>query len=224
MGDLLVRGRADGRLQPDRAVLQVTAVARDPRSQDGALARAAETCAVVDAAVERGRQGAGALIRTAETSSIRTSEEFEHGPQGQRRRIGYVVQRDTRVECAPDGDGLTTLVSALAHDGIAIHGPDWQVATGAAGWDALRTAAVADARRRAVAYAAGVGGSVGAVRWIAEPGLRRGPDDLGGGYQPMAARAALGAPEHAGGEPLAVRIAVEPVAVSVTVEVAFDLA
>jgi uncharacterized protein YggE len=139
--------------------------------------------------------------------------------------VGWTAERGTRVECAPDADGLTVLVSALAHDGIRLTGPRWHVGPDTAGWDALRTAAVIDARRRAEAYAAGIDGRVGAVRWIAEPGLRRDPDAVTG-YQPMAARtAAFGMEDGAEpGEPLAVRIAVEPVAVDVTVEVAFDLA
>jgi uncharacterized protein YggE len=222
MGELLVRGRAEARLRPTQAVLEIGAMGRDPSSQAAALARAAEVCAVVDAAVERGRQGPDALIRSAETSSIRTAEEWEHGQQGQRRRVGWTAERGTRVECAPDAAGLTTLVSALAHDGIRLSGPRWNVAADAPGWDALRTAAVVDARRRADAYAARVEGHVGAVRWIAEPGLRRDPDAVTADFrEARAAGFALGDQEP--GEPLAVRIAVEPVAVDVTVEVAFDL-
>jgi len=222
MGELLVRGHAEARLRPTHAVLEIGAVGRDPSSQAAALARAAEVCAVVDAAVERGRHGPDALIRSAETSSIRTAENWEHGPQGQRRRVGWTAERGTRVECAPDGAGLTTLVSALAHDGIRLSGPRWHVAADASGWDALRAAAVVDARRRADAYAAGVEGRVGAVRWIAEPGLRRDPDAVTADLrEARAAGFALGDQEP--GEPLAVRIAVEPVAVDVTVEVAFDL-
>lgn len=225
MGDLLVRGRAEARLHPTHAVLDITAVGRDPSSQDAAFARAAEACAVVDAAVERGRHGPDPLIQIAETSSVGTAESWEHGPQGQRRRVGWTAERGTRVECAPDADRLTELVSALAHDGIRLSGPRWHVRPDTAGWDALRTAAVIDARRRAEAYAAGIDGRVGAVRWIAEPGLRRAPDAVTGGYQPMTARTAAFGMEHGAepDEPLAVRIAVEPVAVDVTVEVAFDL-
>lgn len=226
MGELLVRGHAEARLQPTHAVFDITAVGRDPSSQDAALARAAEVCAVVDAAVERGRQGTDPLIQVAETSSIRTAENWEHGPQGQRRRVGWTAERGTRVECAPDADGLTALVSALAHDGIRLSGPRWHVGPDAAGWDALRTAAVIDAGRRAEAYATGIDGRVGAVRWIAEPGLRRDPNAVAGGYEPMATRTAAFGMERGAepGEPLAVRIAVEPVAVDATVEVAFDLA
>ena len=222
MAELLVRGHAEARLPPTHALLEIVAMARAPSSQEDALARAAEICAVVDAAVGRARQDPDRLVRTAETFSVRTSEEWQHGPQGQRHRVGWVAQRGTRVECEPDADGLTTLVSSLAHDGIHLSGPQWQVAAAAPGWDDLRTAAVTDARRRAAAYADGVDGRVGAVRWIAEPGLRRAPDAGPVAYQEMAARTAA-FDSGGGGEPVAVRVAVEPVAVAVTVEIGFDL-
>lgn len=226
MGNLLVRGRAAGRISPSHAVLNITVEAREPSSQEAALDRAAAACAVVDEAVHQRRQGADRLIRAAETSSIRTAEYVEYGPDGRRRRLGWTAERGTRIECAPDADGLTALVRALTHDDIRLSGPHWHVAPDAAGWDALRTAAVVDARRRATAYAAGVDRTVGAVMWIAEPGLRKEPP--GGAMEafPAQAMSTVGHARDSGdqAEPLAVRIAVEPVAVDITVEVGFDLA
>jgi uncharacterized protein YggE len=226
MGDLLVRGRAEGRIPPSHAVLDVTVEAREPSSQQAALDRAAVACALVDGVVEQGRQGAEPLIRAAETSSIRTAEYWEYRPDGQRRQLGWTAERGTRIECAPDANGLTALVGALTHDDIRLSGPHWHVAADAAGWDALRTAAVTDARRRATAYAAGVDRNVGVVQWIAEPGLRRQPP--GGPLEafPAQAMSTVARARDSGGqdEPLAVRIAVEPVAVDITVEVGFDLA
>ncbi|HSK92209.1 MAG TPA: SIMPL domain-containing protein [Euzebyales bacterium] len=224
MGDLLVRGHAEGRLQPTHAVFEVVVEARDPGAQEAALARAGELCAIVDAAVGRDRRGTDPLIRASETSSIRTAEQWEYAPGGHRRRVGWLAQRGTRIECAPDASGLTVLVGALAHDGIRVSGPEWHVAPHATGWDGLRTAAVADAVRRASAYAEGVGGRVGAVQWIAEPGLRRGPGAPDDTALPVMRQASLsmesGQPAD---EPLPVRVSVEPVEVGVTVEVAFDL-
>ena len=226
MGELLVHGRAEGRIPPSHAVLDVIVEAREPSSQQAALDRTAAACAVVDDAVEQGRVGADPLIRAAETSSIRTAEYWEYGPDGQRRRLGWTAERGTRIECAPDAGGLTALVGALSHDDIRLSGPHWRVAPDAAGWDALRTAAVVDARRRATAYAAGVDRKVGAVQWIAEPGLRRQPP--GGPVEAFPAQAmttvARARDSGAQDESLAVRIAVEPVVVDVTVEVGFDLA
>ena len=184
---------------------------------------AAAACALVDAAIRRAREGTDPLVRMAETSSIRTAEHWDYGSGGQRRRLGWVAERGTRIECAPVAEGLTALVGELAHNDIRVSGPQWHVAADARGWDDLRTAAVIDARRRAIAYAAGVDAQVGAVRWIAEPGLRR--DGTPDGFAAAPVRSAaltMETPDHP--EPLPVQIAVEPVAIDITVEVAFDLA
>lgn len=225
MGELLVRGQAEGRLSPSHAVLQVMVQAREPSSQDAALARAAQACALVDEVVQRGRGGATPLVRTAETSSIRTAEDWEYGSGGHRRRVGWLAERGTRIECVPDADGLTALVRDLTHDDVRLSGPSWHVAPDAPGWDTLRSAAMADARQRAAAYAAGVAAQVGAVRWIAEPGLRREPGGQAPDFATAEMRVAAPTAAHGGepSEPLPVRIAVEPVAVSITVEAAFDL-
>jgi hypothetical protein len=224
MGELLVRGRAEGRLAPTHAVLDVTVRAREPASQEAALARAAVTCGLVDGVVARARQGATPLVQTAEVSSVRTTEQWEYGSGGQRRRLGWSAERRSLLECAPDAEGLTALIADLAHNDIHLFGPQWRVAPDVAGWDELRTAAVIDARRRAEAYAAGVGARVGAIRWIAEPGLRRDPTATEHLASAPLRSAGLAMDSGDQSEPLAVRIAVEPVAVDITVEAAFDLA
>jgi uncharacterized protein len=225
MGELLVRGRAEGRLAPTHAVLDVMVQAREPSSQEAAVARAAAACELVDDVVARARRDARSLVHMAEVSSIRTAEHWEYGPGGQHRRVGWIAERRSTLECAPDAEGLTALVADLTHNDIRLSGPHWRVAPDVAGWDELRGAAVIDARRRAAAYAAGAEARVGAIRWIAEPGLRR---DTGvamdGSNVPLrSAELAMDRGDDQA-EPLAVRIAVEPVAVDITVEVAFDLA
>jgi uncharacterized protein YggE len=225
MGELLVRGRAEGRLAPTHAMFDVVVQAREPSSQEAALARAAAACGLVDDVVARARQGPRPLVHMAEVASIRTTEQWEYGSGGQRRRVGWIAERRSTLECAPDAEGLTALVADLAHNDIRLSGPHWRVAPDVAGWDELRAAAVIDARRRADAYAAGAEARVGAIRWIAEPGLRR---DAGAALDGPAVplRSAGLAMDHGDdqAEPLPVRVAVEPVAIDITVEVAFDLA
>ena len=138
MAELLVRGRAEGRLEPSHATFDVTVEAREPASQQAALDRAAAACALVDDTIRRGREGADPLVRTAETSSIRTAENWEYGSGGQRRRLGWVAERRTRMECAPVAEGLTALVRELAHNDIRVSGPQWHAAAYAPGWDDLR--------------------------------------------------------------------------------------
>lgn len=227
MDPLLVRGRAEARLPASYGVLDVTVHVRHPESQDAAVRRTAELCALVDATVTTYAESAEPLVRTARTSSIRISDTWEYDQSGRRRRIGWTATRSTELECAPDGDGLTGLVDDLVSDGIRIRGPRWHVTAAAPGWDAARSAAVADARRRAEAYADGAGHQIGGIRWIAEPGLRlpsAGVPEVES--FPVSARSAAFAMENAAEEtePLQVRIAVEPVVVEVIVEAAFDLA
>lgn len=84
--------------------------------------------------------------------------------------------------------------------------------------------AVSDAVRRATAYAKGVDSEIGAVRWIAEPGLRGAADAAPVYPASHLARAEAADDLDDPGEQLTMQVAVEPVAVEVTVEVALDLA
>ncbi len=220
MTEILVRGQLEARVAPTEARIDVMAIGRDAKSQDGAMGLVAERCGLIDSVIGGNRKGRKPLIRTAETASISTSSEWETDRAGQRRRRGYVARRTTRLVCAADSDGLTALITALSHDGIELRGPNWQVGPEVSEWDGLRTEAVADAKRRADAYAAGVGATVGGVRWIAEPGLRA---HGGGGMPSRASRTAMSMAEEGGEAPRVMTVSVEPVVVTVIVEAAFDL-
>jgi hypothetical protein len=222
MGELLVRGVAEDAIPPDTATVTVTVVGRHPGAQAEALGRAAVLAAAVDGELEDRRQGESALVRRLAVSSIRVHEEYDH-TGGRRTRTGYAAARTSEVECRADGSALTDLIAALGRDGVRISGPRWHVDPASDGWLPLRIAAVADARRRAEAYATALGAELGPVRWLAEPGLRQG---LGGHLEgtsgtPRFARAMAAAEAE---EPVTLRVTAESVPVSVTVEVAFDLA
>ncbi len=222
MPEIIVQGSAEARLMPTDAHLTVTVQTRSPRDQAEAVSACARRAEEVDAIVADARAG---LVRAVVVSSLRTGPEYEHEPRGTRRLVGHVATRTSELVCLPEGEGLTALVGALSRlDDVAVAGPDWRVADDAPGWDEVRAAAATDARRRADAYASGLGVSVGRPTVIAEPGLRL---PGGGGGMPMAyASKRSGMADMAGGEgdgPTAVAIAPEPVAVSVTVEVGFDL-
>lgn len=223
MGELLVRGHAEAWVQPGRAVLDVTATARDPRTQRGAVEQLAGLCERVDEAVEERRDGRGGVVRRVVVSSITTAEDVEYGPGGQRRRVGFSAVRTTRIECVADADGLTDLVGALVQDDVQVRGPRWKVDDDDPAWLGVRTAAVADARRRAEAYALAVDGQVGAVGWIAEPGVRDGGEPPGPPHGGAAIRLASAPAGDDGDGTRTVRVAVEPVRVAVDVEAAFDL-
>lgn len=216
-----MRGRADAWVQPGWAELDVHVTASDPHSQHAAAADLAELCAVVDRVIDERRDGPQGLVRRVAVSSITTSEDVEHGRDGRRHRTGFSAARTSVLDCRADAEGLTGLVGALARDGVEVRGPRWRVDDADPAWVGVRTAAVTDARRRAEAYAMAVDGQVGAVRWIAEPGLRGGDSD--GPRRPTGPLRLASAGGHEAAAARAVRIAVEPVRVTVAVDVAFDL-
>ena len=224
MAEILVRGRAEARLAPTSASLTITVRVATARSQEEAVDRAATRCQTVDAAID-GRRGS--LVKGAVDFSVRTGQEWDHTNKG-RRLLGYFATRSTDVECEPNGEELTTFlrdVSALKE--VQVNGPRWRIAPDAPGYDALRRDAAADALRKAEAYAAGLGRTVGRVEWIAEPGLRKAGGASGGRPEGFAGPAAPRAMARAGAaeedEPTLVRIQPEPIRVSVDVEVAFSL-
>lgn len=220
MSEVLVRGRVEGHLTPDVAVLTVTVLGRDPAGAEAAVAVAAGVAERVDAVLGRARAGEDPLVRRVRVSSVRTSEMWEH-PQGRAHRSGFQAVRRSEVECRPDGPGLTTLVADLSAAGAQLAGPAWQVLPDNPGWQDLRSGAVADARARAEVYAAAAGTRVGGPRWLAEPGLR-GSAGTGARVESVQRMAAA---FGGGGEadPVALRIVVEDVPVVVEVEAAFDL-
>ncbi|MEE8602690.1 SIMPL domain-containing protein [Euzebya tangerina] len=221
MAEIIVRGHAEAQLPPTEAGVSVIVHARAPKQSD-AVRRCAEQSDVVDRIVADEREE---VVRQAVTTSLRTTAEYEFPRSGGRRLVGYSATRQTTLACAPEADGLTRLFSALAGlDDVRVSGPDWRIQPDAPGWDDVRAAAAADCRRRAAAYAAGLGVEVGRVVWIAEPGLRlaEGPERA-----PEAFMSASRAGTVSGGEeepPTAIRITPEPITISVTVEAQFDLA
>lgn len=86
---------------------------------------------------------------------------------------GWQASRTTRVDVV-DLAEVSELVGALGSLGVQIDGPSWSVRDDHAAYDQVRTDAARDARRRAEAYAAGLGLAVGAVRSLEEPGTNDG--------------------------------------------------
>lgn len=221
MSEVMVRGRADGHLTPDLAVLTATVVGRDPASAGEALAAAAAVGERVDTVLADGGAGEEPLVRRVRVSSVRTSEMWEHTQRG-RHRVGFQAERRSEIECRPDGPDLTELVTTLVGTGAQVAGPAWQVAPDNPGWLDLRSRAVADARARAEVYAAAADSRIGAVRWLAEPGIR-GAADEGSWDVVRTSRSLAMSQEGRAEEPVALQIVVEVVPVVVEIEAAFDL-
>jgi uncharacterized protein YggE len=138
--------------------------------------------------------------------------------KGETVRTGWVAARTTVLE-VKDFAKLGQLVSELPAAGVsAVHGPVWEVDRANPAHEQARRAATIDAQRRASAYAEAVGLHLGALRWLAEPGLR--PDGSGpvpGLAAPRFFAAGAVSPE----EPM--EIAPDEVTIQARVEACFEL-
>lgn len=229
MAEIMVRGQAEERLAPTSASLTVVVRVLSAKGQSDAVDRAAERCQAVDAQIEQYR---GSLITGAVDFSVRTGQEWDYSGKEGRRLVGHYATRSTEVDCEPDGEALTTFLHAVGGiKEVSVDGPNWVIAPDATGWDGLRLQAAADARRKATAYAVGLGMAVGRVAWIAEVGLRRpggsgsGPGpDFAAQSAPMKRSGRVGGGNDSDDQPLLVRVHPEPIRVTATVEVGFNLA
>jgi uncharacterized protein YggE len=160
---ITVRGDAVVRVEPDEAVLWITlsalAAAPGPALAD-VSARSGGLVALLDEI--------GVPKADRSTTGVTVFEDVDHTPQG-RRTLGHRATSQVAVRLtAPDLIGL--LVARATDDMSArIDGPHWQIAPGnPARLEAARRAA-ADARRKAEAYAEGVGATLGPLVRMAEP-------------------------------------------------------
>ncbi len=105
------------------------------------------------------------------TSGITVAEEFDHTEQG-RRSLGHRASSGISVRLT-DPDLIGRLVAQATEDlGARIAGPRWLISLdNPVRLEAAREAA-ADARRKAEAYAQGVGATVGQLIRLSEPGER----------------------------------------------------
>src|SRR5262245_52145033 len=164
--EIRVRGDAEVRCLPDRAVLRVD-VEAEAESQAQAYALASQSAAAVDAVFDRfdedvdRRMTAGVIVRPK-----------TRWRKGETVRTGWIAARTTVVEVT-NFARLGQLVAELPAAGASgLHGPVWEVDKTNPAYDQARRAAALDAERRASTYAEAVGLELGPLKWLAEPGLR----------------------------------------------------
>lgn len=162
---IIVSGTAEIRILPDRALVLVT-VDADAGSRDDAYRRAAGTASAVDVVLDH---HAGEIERVV-TAAL-TVQPLTRWRKGEVVRTGWRASRRTEVEVT-GFEGLGLLLSELTGAGATIDGPTWRVDDTNEAYDRVRQLAAQDARRRAEAYASGLGVPLGAINWMAEPGLR----------------------------------------------------
>lgn len=174
-----VMGEAMLRAEPDEAAVIVSLSAlKDTPGQaledvaDRSLALAALLDELAIAVADRSTTGVG------------VHEEFDHTADG-RRSLGHRAVSAVSVRLT-DLDAIGRLVTRVTTELAArVDGPHWRIAAAnPIRLEAARQAA-ADGRRKAQAYAEGVGAQLGALIRLAEPGI--GADSGRGIYRAMAA-------------------------------------
>ena len=155
-----VRGDAVVRAEPDEARLRIAVSALEP-SAGAAIAEVSRRSAALTALLDE----LGVAAPDRSTIAVVVEEEFED-----RVSRGHRAVSRTGVRLA-DPDLIGELISeATEQQDVRIDGPFWSVRLdNPARLEAARRAA-ADARRRAEAYADGVGAKVGRLIALAEPG------------------------------------------------------
>jgi uncharacterized protein YggE len=163
---ITVRGVGLIRAEPDEAMLWITLTAL----KDGpgeALADVSTRASALAALLDE----LDVAKADRSTSGITVAEEFDHTEQG-RRSLGHRASSGMSVRLT-DPDLIGRLVAKATEDlGARIAGPRWLISLdNPVRLEAAREAA-ADARRKAEAYAKGVGATVGQLIRLSEPGER----------------------------------------------------
>ena len=212
--EIIVRGSAELRIPPDRALVHATLDA-DGGSRDDAYSGAARTAAAVDAVLATYADGAERVVTTA-----LTVQPLTRWRKGELVRTGWRATRRSLLDLT-SFERMGALLADLAAAGATIAGPDWRVDETNEAHDRVRALAAQDARRRAEAYADGLGVAVGDLRWVAEPGLRSSSPEVGHGALMSFASAPQGGSVD---DEAIIEVAPADTTIAASVEVAFALA
>ena len=165
MSTLGVRGHGLTRGVPDEAVVTLEIAVVRPRPEeayDDVARRSADLGNLLD------ELGVPASARS--TAGITVAEELEY-VEGRQRHRGYAARNTSLVRIREADVVAKVLREAVAVVHAKVYGPSWQLdPDNAARAEACRAAAE-DSRRRAEAFAEGLGLRLGAVLAAAEPGV-----------------------------------------------------
>ena len=161
---ITVRGDARVRTEPDEAVLGITLSALDA-APGAALSDVAERSHALVALLDE----LGVPKRDRPTAGITVEEEWDHSGTG-RRSLGHRASARQSVRLT-EPDLIGRLVTQATSDlGARIDGPRWVISLDNPVWLEAARRASADARRKAEAYADGIGARLGRLLALAEPG------------------------------------------------------
>jgi uncharacterized protein YggE len=159
-----VRGYATIRAEPDEALLQVTLSALEdapgPALSD-VSARSNSLVALLDEL--------GVAKADRSTTGVTVYEAFDY-VEGERRPHGY--EASSRVTVRVTDPGVLGRLIAQATEKVAakLDGPRWRIKADNPVWLEAARQAAADGRRKAEAYAEGVGARLGRLIQLVEPG------------------------------------------------------
>jgi len=213
MAEVLVRGEAEVRCLPDRAILRV-GVDGEGAGQDLAFEAASKAAAAVDAALDRYADAIDRRITAGVMVQPKTRWK-----KGESVKTGWRATRTTVVEVT-DIVKVGAVLAELPRAGASeITGPTWQVDRANPAHDDVRRDAALDARRRAAAYAHALNLEIGALSWLSEPGLRSGG---GSARQAIATSAPMLMGSPAGVEDY-MDVSPEEITLHATVEASYEL-
>jgi uncharacterized protein YggE len=211
--EVVVRGTGEVRVMPDLATVRLL-VDGDGPTREKAYAVAAKSATAVDRVLQTEADAFDRVMTAALV--VQPLTRFQ---KGETVRTGWRASRASLLEIRAL-DRLGDLLAQLTASGAAVSGLTWELDPANAAYDDARARAGQDARRRAEQYASALGVTLGAIAWIAEPGLRGAASPP----SPPLMRAAV-APMAAGAPgPDTIDVAPEELTVTASIEVAFAIA
>jgi uncharacterized protein len=211
---LSVRGSASLEVTPDFAVVTVVLSARDPDQR--------EALGVVRGSLADLRAGLAAAdgVRESRFSGVRVDQETHYDQtSGEQTPTGWHVEVRGELEVSPAAVG--PVVELTAGSGGGVTWVQWRVEPDNAGYREVRRRAVADARRAAEDFAHAVGGALGPLTALADPGLL-GDEPAPAGVALLRGRPASGGPGMPEGTEL--DLDPRPVLLQASVEARYRLA
>jgi uncharacterized protein YggE len=162
---ITVRGSATVEVAPDYAECTITSRAR-ASTAGAALEGLNARCATCDRLLDASHEA----VLNRMTAALKVEPVIEYDPTtGEQKSRGYTAWRALRVRLLHT-EAAAQLLGDLVRDATAeLGGPFWMIDSCNPAHDQVRIDASVDARRRADAYAAGLGVSVGEVLWASEP-------------------------------------------------------
>lgn len=150
---------------PDNAVIRIGVSSQGKTARAASDANAREMNAVL-AAIKDG----GVAERDVQTSSLSLQPQYDPKQTGAAHLIGFRVNNQITVKVRDIGKLAALLDRAIAGGANEMSGIEFKVSNEAKLLDHARTAAIADAHRKAELYAQAAGMQIGRVIMISEEG------------------------------------------------------